>query len=80
MDAQSAADHPNIVARGESVKVENSTEQGKLIWKILKEKGYNVEEFLHSEVSGVHSVVVLPDKLEGAADKRREGIVRTLKN
>ncbi len=80
LDAQSAADHPNIVARGESVKVENSTEQGKLIWKILKEKGYNVEEFLHSEVSGVHSVVVLPDKLEGAADKRREGIVRTLKN
>ncbi len=80
LDAQSAADYPNIVARGENVKVENSTEQGKLIWKLLKEKGYNVEEFLHSEVSGVHSVVVLPDKLEGAADKRREGIVRTLKN
>ena len=80
LDAQSAADHPNIVARGENVKVENRTAEGKLIWEVLKDKGYNVQSFRRSEVSGVHSIVVLPDKLEGAADKRREGIVRTLKD
>jgi gamma-glutamyltranspeptidase/glutathione hydrolase len=80
LDAQSATDHPNIVARGENVKVENRTAEGKLIWEVLKNKGYNVQGFRRSEVSGVHSVVVLPDKLEGAADKRREGIVRTLKD
>ena len=80
LDAQSAADHPNIVARGENVKVENRTAEGKLIWEVLKDQGYNVQSFRRSEVSGVHSIVVLPDKLEGAADKRREGIVRTLKD
>ena len=39
------------------------------------------EEPLHrtgSENSGLHVIVVRPDGLEGAADKRREGIVRTL--
>jgi gamma-glutamyltranspeptidase len=30
-----------------------------------------------SENSGLHVIVVRPDELDGAADKRREGIVRT---
>ncbi len=80
LDAQSAVDYPNIVARGEKVKVEMKSIEGKQIAQLLKEKGYDVQGFEHYEVSGIHSIVVFPDRLEGAADKRREGVVQTLKD
>jgi gamma-glutamyltranspeptidase/glutathione hydrolase len=76
MSAQEAVDFPNIVARGEKVRVEVSTEAGPAIAADLKERGYNVEE-REGENSGLHVIVVRPDRLDGAADKRREGIVRT---
>jgi gamma-glutamyltranspeptidase/glutathione hydrolase len=79
MSAQEAVDQPNIVARGEKVKVEGSR-QGKKIKKMLKRKGYNVINFGNNEVSGLHLITVLPSKLDGAADKRREGKVVYLKN
>ena len=76
MSAQEAVDFPNIVARGEKVRVEVSAEAGPAIAADLKERGYNVEE-REGENSGLHVIVVRPDGLDGAADKRREGIVRT---
>jgi len=76
MSAQEAVDFPNIVARGEKVRVEVSVEAGPAIAADLQERGYNVEE-REGENSGLHVIVVRPDKLDGAADKRREGIVRT---
>jgi len=79
MSAQEAVNQPNIVARGEKVKVEGSR-QGKKIKKMLKRKGYNVINFGNNEVSGLHLITVLPSKLDGAADKRREGKVVYLKN
>ncbi len=42
----------------------------------LAERGYKVQE-RDGENSGLHIIVVRPDTLDGAADKRREGIVRT---
>jgi gamma-glutamyltranspeptidase/glutathione hydrolase len=68
MSAQDAVDFPNIVARGEIVRVEVGVPPGPEIADDLAEEGEN---------SGLHVIVVRPDSLEGAADKRREGIVRT---
>ena len=77
MTAQESVDFPNIVARGEPVRVEVSAEPGPAIAADLKGRGYPVRES-EGENSGLHVIVVRPDSLDGAADKRREGIVRTL--
>lgn len=77
MSAQDAVDFPNIVARGEMVRVEVGVEPGKAIAADLKNRGYKVQE-RDGENSGLHLIVVRPDELDGAADKRREGIVRTI--
>lgn len=74
MGAQQAVDFPNIVARGETVRVEISEEPGPSIAEDLRERGYTVEE-RDGENSGLHVIVVRPDSLEGAADRRREGTV-----
>ena len=76
MSAQDAVDSPNIVARGEMVRVEVNVVPGKAIAADLAERGYKVQE-RDGENSGLHVIVVRPHELDGAADKRREGIVRT---
>jgi len=76
MSAQDAVDFPNIVARGERVRVEVNVEPGKAIAADLAERGYNVQE-RDGENSGLHIIVVRPNELDGAADSRREGIVST---
>jgi gamma-glutamyltranspeptidase/glutathione hydrolase len=76
MSAQDAVDFPNIVARGERVRVEVNVEPGKAIANDLAARGYDVQE-REGENSGLHVIVVRPDALEGAADKRREGTVGT---
>ena len=75
MSAQEAVDFPNIVARGEVVRVEVGVSPGDDIAANLAERGYPVQE-REGENSGLHLIVVRPDGLDGAADKRREGIVR----
>jgi gamma-glutamyltranspeptidase/glutathione hydrolase len=77
MSAQEAVNYPNLVARGEKVRVEVSVEPGKAIAADLRQRGYPVQE-REGENSGLHVIVVRPDTLEGAADTRREGIVRTV--
>ncbi|MGI9237177.1 MAG: gamma-glutamyltransferase [Woeseiaceae bacterium] len=77
LSAQDAVDHPNIVARGEKVRVEIATRTGRAIASDLRQRGYNVEE-REGENSGLHVIVVRGQQLDGAADKRREGIIRTL--
>jgi gamma-glutamyltranspeptidase/glutathione hydrolase len=74
MDAQTVADFPNIIARGQRVRVEIKDPAGKDIAKDLKLRGYDVLE-REGENSGLHIIVVHPDRLDGAADSRREGSV-----
>jgi gamma-glutamyltranspeptidase/glutathione hydrolase len=74
--AQEAVDFPNVVARGPSVRVEVSVEPGPRIAEGLARRGYDVQE-REGENSGLHVIVVRPELLDGAADKRREGVVRT---
>ena len=76
LSAQEAVNFPNIVARGESVRVEVSVEPGQAIAGDLAERGYDVQE-RQGENAASHVIVVRPNKLEGAADPRREGIVST---
>lgn len=77
LSAQEAADHANIIARGKRVRVETGVGNGKEIAAMLNKRGYDVQE-RDGENSGIHLIVVRPEGLEGAADKRREGTVRTL--
>ena len=74
MTAQDAVNHPNLVARGETVRVEVSVEPGQQIANDLAARGYNVQE-RDGENSGLHIIVVRDADLDGAADPRREGIV-----
>lgn len=77
LTAQQAVDSPNIVARGDKVRVEISVDGGKAIADDLRSRGYTVQE-REGENSGLHVIVVRPDGLEGAADPRREGTVRSI--
>ncbi len=77
MTAQEAVNFPNLVARGEKVRVEVSVEPGHAIADELKKRGYKVQE-REGENSGLHVIVVGPDTLDGAADVRREGVVRSI--
>ena len=77
LNAQQAVDWPNIIARGEQVRVEIANNKGKLIAENLAKRGYQIVENL-SENSGIHLIIVTPKGLDGAADKRREGVVRTI--
>lgn len=74
MTAQEVVDFPNIVARGETVRVEISIDPGQAIADDLKARGYKIQE-REAENSGLHIIVIREDGLEGAADNRREGIV-----
>ncbi len=71
MDIQAAVDMPNIVARGERVRVE-TVGDGARFAALLKEMGYDVQE-RQGENSGLHAVLVSGGMLNGAADPRREG-------
>jgi gamma-glutamyltranspeptidase/glutathione hydrolase len=75
--AQQAADFPNIVARGETVRVEVGVDPGPNIAADLQSRGYNVQQS-QGENSGLHIIVVGENGLDGAADMRREGTVSTL--
>jgi len=77
LSAQAAVDYPNVVARGATVRVETTVAPGPSIAADLERRGYVVEEQA-GESSGLHIIVVSPDKLDGAADRRREGTVRTI--
>ncbi len=79
MDAQAAANLPNIIARGDSVNVEIGVPDGQNAATTLKDAGYNVRE-REGENSGIHTIVARGDHFEGAADNRREGIVATIDN
>ena len=78
LTAQESVDFPNIIARGQIVKVERLNEKGETIAKDLKQRGYLVKQTT-GEHSGIHLIVVKENGLDGAADKRREGTVHLIK-
>ncbi len=77
MTAQAAVALPNIVARGETVRVETNMPMGQDWAKMLSQAGYNVRESA-GENSGLHVIVVRDNGLDGGADPRREGVARSL--
>jgi len=74
MSVQEAINFPNIVARGQTVRVEIGVEPGPAMSAALTEYGYHVQES-QDENSGLHVILVGEDGLEGAADPRRLGTV-----
>ena len=76
LTAQEAASLPNMVARGDVVRVENNTDSGELV-AYLRNLGFEVDDS-RGENSGLHIVVARPEgQLEGGVDPRREGRVGT---
>ena len=73
-DVQAAVDAPNVIARGETVRVETGVPGGAEDAALLRELGYPVQE-REGENSGLHVIFRTADGLEGAADRRREGEV-----
>lgn len=77
--AQEASALPNVVARGQTVRVETSDSKvgpnaiGKQWSEMLRAQGFKVQE-VSGEVSGLNLIVVRKDHLEGGADPRREGV------
>jgi gamma-glutamyltranspeptidase/glutathione hydrolase len=77
LSPQEAVDLPNLVARGEKVRLEKDAAPDTLI-KALQDFGLNVDAS-RGENSGLSVILRKPDgTLEGAADKRREGVIGTL--
>jgi gamma-glutamyltranspeptidase/glutathione hydrolase len=77
LSPQEAVDLPNLVARGEKVRLEKDAAPDSLI-KALRDLGLNVDAS-RGENSGLSVILRKPDgTLEGAADKRREGVIGTL--
>lgn len=77
--AQEAVDLPNVIARGQTVRVETSDSTagpnatGKVWSKMLSDAGFKVQE-VTGEVSGLNVIVARDGKYEGGSDKRREGV------
>ncbi len=74
LSVQDAVNFPNIIARGEIVRVETGREPGPQLADQLRQAGYNVQESA-GENSGLNVILVGKDELMGAADPRREGTV-----
>ena len=73
MDPQEAIDRPNIVTFNGPAIIEE-TEAGQELAAALEELGHEVS--LRDLNSGLHVIVVGEEGLTGAADPRREGVVR----
>lgn len=79
MTAQQASAAPNIVARGQTVRIETSDAKaganplGKPWLEALKAAGFKTQE-VTGEVSGLNLIVARADHYEGGADPRREGV------
>lgn len=73
LDAQSAIELPNIIARGLPVQIEHERADPNLVTG-LRELGYPLDE-RGGENSGLHTLVIHPDRVDAAADPRREGQV-----
>lgn len=74
MTVEEVVAFPNIIARGETVRVEIGREPGPALAGQLNAAGYDVQES-EGENSGLHVILVTEDGLVGAADPRREGTV-----
>ncbi|MDJ0919638.1 MAG: gamma-glutamyltransferase [Henriciella sp.] len=74
---QEAIELPNIVARGPKVNVEIDRPGGPEAAEALRQMGYDVLE-REGENSGLHTILVTEDGLEGGADPRREGVAVAL--
>jgi gamma-glutamyltranspeptidase/glutathione hydrolase len=76
LTVQEAVNFPNIIARGDAVRVETGMAPGAELAVALEAQGFNVQA-REGENSGLHVIVVTETGLEGAADPRREGNVRS---
>lgn len=75
--AQEAIELPNIIARGDTITVEQDAPGGPESAQALRDMGYTVRERA-GVTSGLHVIVVTEDGLDGGADPRRDGAAKAL--
>ena len=75
LSVQEAIDLPNVIARGKEVRVETGVPKGQEWADTLSAMGYEVQE-REGENSGLNTILVRDDGLEGGSDRRREGVAR----
>ena len=75
--AQEAVNLPNVIARGDTVVVEQDVEGGPEAAAALRDLGYTVRERA-GVTSGLHVIHVTNDGLDGGADPRRDGVAKAL--
>ncbi len=73
---QAAIDLPNVVARGQVVRVERDTFSPALLEQ-LRARGWKLEATAE-EASGLHGIAITAQGLQGGADRRREGVAKAL--
>ena len=77
LSAQEAVNLPNMVARGDKVRIEKDRASPAII-QGLRDYGYTVKESA-GENSGLSVVVRLPNgQLQGGVDPRREGVIEVV--
>ena len=75
LDPQAATDLPNVIARGDTVRIEEGAMDEATI-EALRAMGHDIA-LSEGEISGIHIIYRRPDgTLVGAADPRREGAAR----
>lgn len=77
LTAQEAAALPNLVARGQTVRVESTDAHGEAMAKTLSQAGFKVQE-VQGEVSGLNIIVAREAAFEGGSDPRREGVAKEI--
>ena len=75
LSVQEAIDLPNVIARGKEVRVETGVPKGQEWADTLSAMGYEVQE-REGENSGLNTILVRDDGLEGGSDRRREGVAK----
>ena len=74
LEPQAAADLPNVIARGDTVRIEEGAMSEETV-EALREMGHEVA-LSEGEISGIHMLMRRDDgTVVGAADSRREGKV-----
>lgn len=76
LSAEEAAALPNVIARGNQIRVETAF-GGEALVQSLNDMGYDVKP-AKSERSGLHIIIAREDRYEGAADPRRGGSVSAI--
>ena len=72
---QQAIDLPNVIARGDTIRVEKARMEP-AVWDGLEKMGYNLTA-VSGEESGLNGFMIRDGRYDAGTDPRREGVALT---